>query len=181
MRTRLKDMSKPEFLPCIRGRASLKTFQDLVIYSDIIAMEHPLAIVEFGSATGASAIYLAETSKLISISASVVSYDIIDVEPYEGITFIKQDLSDQQVFDWEEGKKLVIEDSHVPGLLLEIDKYLSKGDILVVEDLDLVEGKRQLFNDFIIQSKNEYEDATEYLEIFGEHRDSTCDAILRVL
>lgn len=181
MKTPRKSMLYPNCLPVVEGRQSYKTIQDLVLYSYIIAAEKPSTIVEFGSATGASAIYLRQFSSYTEKPARIISYDIIDTKPHEGIEFIKQDLSSEEGFDWGQGSKLVIEDSHVPGVLLKADKYLTKGDILVVEDLDLYKGKRDLFEDFLLESTNDYEDANEYLSMFGEQRDSTCDAVLRVL
>ena len=181
MKTPRKGMLYPNLLPVVEGRQSYKTIQDLVIYSYIIAAEKPSTIVELGSATGASAIYLKKFSDYSEKPSRVISYDIIDTETYDGIEFIKQDLSSGEGFDWGQGSKLVIEDSHVQGVLLEVDKYLTRGDILVVEDLDLLKSKRDDFEDFLLNAKNEYKDADEYLNMFGKDRDSTCDAILRVL
>ena len=159
-----------------------KTAYDLVIYWMLISELKPNTIIEYGSGSGGSAIWLADISSAMGLDIDVISYDIKPPNvthpkvDFVGLDLV-QDLSKIEGEWW--GKKLVIEDAHVnvKEVLLETDLRLKKDDYLIVEDS---EGKQSEIVDFISNAKNTYKVDNFYLDFFGRNVTCCVDSIFKV-
>ncbi len=159
-----------------------KSVYDFVIYWMLISELKPNTIIEYGSGSGGSAIWLADISSAMGLDIDVISYDIYPPNvthpkvDFVGLDLI-QDLS--KIGDGWGGKKLVIEDAHVnvKDVLLETDLRLKKGDYLIVEDS---EEKQSEIVDFLSNAKNTYKTDNFYLDFFGRNTTCCVDSIFKV-
>ena len=162
-----------------------KSAYDLVIYSMLLAEIKPDTIIEYGSGSGGSAVWMADMASLNKIDTKIISYDINKPNfIYEMIEFVEFDLNFISLDNssWGKGKKLVIEDAHinVTEVLLQTDKMLKSGDYLIVEDTPMVK-KQKSVADFIANAKNTYEVDQHYLDFFGKNVGCCFDSIFRVV
>ena len=158
-----------------------KTAYDFVIYWMLISELKPNTIIEYGSGSGGSAIWLADISTAMGLDINVISYDIkLPNVIHPKVQFVELDLAQDFVeeLQWP-GKKLVIEDAHVnvKEVLLETDLHLKKGDYLIVEDS---EGKQSEIIDFLYNAKNTYKTDNYYLDFFGRNTGCCVDSIFKV-
>ena len=158
-----------------------KTAYDFVIYWMLISELKPNTIIEYGSGSGGSAIWLADISTAMGLDINVISYDIkLPNVIHPKVQFVELDLAQDFVeeLQWP-GKKLVIEDAHVnvKEVLLETDLHLKKGDYLIVEDS---EGKQSEIIDFLYNAKNTYKTDNYYLDFFGRNTSCCVDSIFKV-
>lgn len=161
-----------------------KSVLDLSIYSMLITKLKPDVIVEIGSGTGGSAVWLADMMNVLGLKPNVYSYDINKPSlKYPGVNFFKFDLHtlDNKKFpkhkDWK-GVKLIIEDAHVniPVVLDTIDKDLKKGDYFIIEDSF---NKQKDVKNFILKSKNKYVLDRYFLDFFGFNGTSAINSIFK--
>ena len=161
-----------------------KSVLDLSIYSMLITKLKPDVIVEIGSGTGGSAVWLADMMNVLGLKPNVYSYDINKPSlKYPGVNFFKFDLHtlDNKKFpkhkDWK-GVKLIIEDAHVniPVVLDTIDKDLKKGDYFIIEDSS---NKQKDVKNFILKSKNKYVLDRYFLDFFGFNGTSAINSIFK--
>jgi cephalosporin hydroxylase len=158
-----------------------KTAYDFVIYWMLISELKPNTIIEYGSGSGGSAIWLADISTAMGLDINVISYDIkLPNVIHPKVQFVELDLAQDFIEEvqWP-GKKLVIEDAHVnvKEVLLETDLHLKKGDYLIVEDS---EGKQSEIIDFLYNAKNTYKTDNYYLDFFGRNTSCCVDSIFKV-
>lgn len=158
-----------------------KTAYDFVIYWMLISELKPNTIIEYGSGTGGSAIWLADISTAMGLDINVISYDIKPPNvTHPKVDFIGIDLEKDFIEEkqWP-GKKLVIEDAHVniKEVLLKTDLHLKMGDYLIVEDS---EGKQSEIVDFLFNAKNTYKTDNYYLDFFGRNNTCCVDSIFKV-
>ena len=158
-----------------------KTAYDFVIYWMLISELKPNTIIEYGSGSGGSAIWLADISSAMGLDIDVISYDINPPKvTHPKVDFVGLDLEqDFVILERWGGKKLVIEDAHVnvKEVLLETDLRLKRGDYLIVEDSD----EKQLeIVDFISNAKNTYKTDNFYLDFFGRNTTCCADSIFKV-
>ena len=156
-----------------------KTTFDLTIYSMLLQEVRPEVIIELGSGSGGSAIWLADTAAAIGLDTHIYSFDInkplID---HKKVTFIQYDLNDINKSNkppcWElfKGKKIIIEDAHVnlKNILHLFDTILKKDDYLIIEDSD--QGKQSIISNFMNEKKYKYKVDQFFLDFFG--RNITC-------
>jgi len=165
---------------------AFKSVFDLAIYSMLITELKPNIIIEIGSGEGGSAIWLADTMKILGLEPKVYSYDINKPNiNYTGVNFFQFDLNNlgnKEDFpkseDWG-GVKLIIEDAHVniPTVLNSIDNKLNKGDYFIVEDSDI---KQKELKSFILKSKNNYLLDKYFLDFFGRNGTSAKNSIFKI-
>ena len=158
-----------------------KTAYDLVIYWMLISELKPNTIIEYGSGSGGSAIWLADISTAMGLDINVISYDIKPPNvTHPKVDFIALDLVQDFIEEvqWP-GKKLVIEDAHVnvKSVLLKTELHLKMGDYLIVEDS---EGKESEIVDFLSNAKNTYKTDNFYLDFFGRNTTCCADSIFKV-
>ncbi len=158
-----------------------KTAYDLVIYWMLISELKPKTIIEYGSGSGGSAIWLADISSAMGLDIDVISYDIKPPNIlHPKVDFVSLDLAqDFVILERWWGKKLVIEDAHVnvKEVFLETDLRLREGDYLIIEDS---EGKQSEITDFISDAKNTYKVDNFYLDFFGRNTTCCVDSIFKV-
>jgi len=131
-----------------RGRPTWKSPLDVALYLDVLWEVRPRSIVEFGSNKGGSALWFADQMTSFGISdAHVWSLDIAPVTDLSDprITFGYCDVADPGIHIGLDDLKalpkplIVIDDashmaSHVLAVLRFVDKALTPGDYLIVED-----------------------------------------------
>jgi cephalosporin hydroxylase len=167
-----------------KGMPLFKTVYDFSIYTMILWTLKPRTIIELGSGTGASAIWLADLTKMFGISSNVYSVDLEKPElQHENINFIQGDCRTiNTVFDEDFLRNathpwMLIEDAHVNvyGVLSHFHSYLMQGDYVVIEDSP---SKQDDISKFLIQEPDCYKVDTYYTDFFG--RNATCaqDSIL---
>ncbi|HIL27054.1 MAG TPA: hypothetical protein EYG21_06690 [Nitrospinaceae bacterium] len=158
-----------------------KTAYDLVIYWMLISELKPKTIIEYGSGSGGSAIWLADISSAMGLDTNVISYDINPPNvTHPKVDFVGLDLEQNfEILEQWRGKKLVIEDAHVnvKEVFLETDLRLREGDYLIIEDS---EGKQSEITDFISDAKNTYKVDNFYLDFFGRNTTCCVDSIFKV-
>ena len=169
-----------------KGLSVYKSAYDLVIYSMLLQEISPEVIIEYGSGSGGSAIWMADMLSVTNMNfkpdGKIYSYDIKKPEcDHDMIESIELDLTESREWHWQEGRKLVIEDAHVniTEVLLQTDNMLESGDYLIVEDSGTVE-KQKSISEFLQNAKNTYEIDQYYLDFFGMNVGSCVDSIFKV-
>jgi cephalosporin hydroxylase len=147
----------------------------------LISELKPKTIIEYGSGSGGSAIWLADISSAMGLDTNVISYDINPPNvTHPKVDFVGLDLEQNfEILEQWRGKKLVIEDAHVnvKEVFLETDLRLREGDYLIIEDS---EGKQSEITDFISDAKNTYKVDNFYLDFFGRNTTCCVDSIFKV-
>jgi tetratricopeptide (TPR) repeat protein len=152
-----------------------KTTFDLTIYSMILQEVKPDVIIELGSGSGGSAIWLADTAAALGLDTHVYSFDINKpLTKHKKVTFIEHDLNginnrENKIPCWElfNGKKIIIEDAHVnlENILYLFDTILKKDDYLIIEDS--VGSKKGIISNFMNEKESKYELDQFFLDFFG--------------
>ena len=161
-----------------RGRPLFKTAFDMSLYPMLIWERKPRTIVEIGSGSGASALWLADLLAAFGIDGRVQSLDIQPPEvEHPRVTFtvgdcrqIESAFPPDRVADWPH-PWLVIEDAHVnvAGVLDHFHARLQPNDYLIVEDSLQ---KRREIGAFMDKYPGAYDVDTRYTDFFG--RNATC-------
>jgi cephalosporin hydroxylase len=161
-----------------RGLPLFKTAFDFAIYPQLLQDLRPRTILEIGSGSGASALWLADLAQAFALGAAVHSVDIRPaaadhphVHFYRGDCRAPETLFPADVVAQASRPWLVIEDAHqnVPGVLAWLHDRLMAGDYLVVEDSDV---KRVELTAFDAAHPGQYKVDTRYTDFFG--RNATC-------
>ena len=150
-----------------------KTTFDLTIYSMLLQEVRPEVIIELGSGSGGSAIWLADTAAAIGLDTHIYSFDINKpLIKHDKVTFIEEDLTKinqkNKPAYWElfKGKKIIIEDAHVniKEVLNLFDTILRKNDYLIIEDSNI---KQEIISHFLIEKEVKYKLDQFFLDFFG--------------
>ena len=164
-----------------------KTTFDLTIYSMLLQEVRPEVIIELGSGSGGSAIWLADTAAAIGLDTHIYSFDInkplID---HKKVTFIQYDLNEINKSNkppcWElfKGKKIIIEDAHVnlKNILHLFDTILKKDDYLIIEDSG--QDKQSIISNFMNEKKYKYKVDQFFLDFFGRNITSCLNSIFKL-
>jgi cephalosporin hydroxylase len=166
------------------GRSLFKTVYDLAIYPMLIEELRPEVVIEIGSGTGASAVWLTDVLRNAGLPDTVVwSFDIAPpplVHP--GVRFGRFDCRrpDTLPLAFLESighPALVIEDAHVnvAAVLDWIHPHLRPGDYLYVEDTVL---KMPAMRRFTAGTNGAYAIDTHYTDFFGRNATCAIDGIL---
>jgi hypothetical protein len=163
-----------------RGYALFKTVFDLAVYPMLLSDLRPASVVELGSGTGASAMWLADILRAHQISAHVYSVDLHQPRlEHPGVTFIRgncgemEDLGERLSISYLPHRWLIIEDAHVNtlGVMRYFRGIMQSGDYLIIEDsrykrADLATFAQESGSMFVVDSR--------YTDFFG--RNTTCSA-----
>lgn len=167
-----------------RGLPLFKSVFDFALYPMLLWEVRPATVIELGSGTGASAVWLGDLLRMFGIDGHVYSVDLDtpDVQA-ENVSFIGGDCRRiERIFTPEALSQLphpwvVIEDVHVNtlGVLLHFAASVCPGDLLIVEDscakwADLERFERETGGMFKVD--------TRYTDFFGRNMTSSADAIL---
>ncbi len=190
-RTKNKQIMHPNILSLSQGTHSIlswnnlqicKTAFDFCIYTMLIQEIKPDVIVEFGSGSGGSAVWLTDIAIQNNKNfKKTYSYDKNKVNiNYNNISFIQCNLKNNNKFNWESGKKIIIEDLHtnITNNLLKTDKILNIGDYVIIEDS---KPKHKEISNFLKQAKNNYLVDQFYLDFFGMNNSCCVDSIFKVV
>jgi len=166
-----------------KGRPVFKTCFDASLYPMMLWDLRPATVLELGSGTGSSAVWLLDQMRAQGHDGRVISLDIRRPSlEYPGVSFLEGDcrqlertlgpeLLAQLPRPW-----LVIEDAHVEvqRVLEFFHPHLHEGDYLVVEDsID----KREPIDAFMADHGDDYRLDTHYTDFFGLNGTSAVDSI----
>ena len=146
----VKAVTFGRYIMVYRGLPILKDPNDLLVYHQLFWHLKPPTVVEIGSNSGASALWMADTLKLLDVECQIYSMDIdlslLDPQVKKlqppNLHFMHGDSNAiEKTFTPEMMSKMkhpvvVIEDAHVniQPLLAYFHRFLKKGDYFVVED-----------------------------------------------
>ncbi|MDP9050380.1 MAG: hypothetical protein M3O31_06590 [Acidobacteriota bacterium] len=166
-----------------RGLSLFKTVFDFAIYSMLLWELKPATIIELGSGTGASALWLADLLRIFGIEGHVYSADLNRPNLEDPrISFIRGDCSHiENVFprlliDNFPHPWLLIEDMHVntPAVLLYFSDFFRIGDYLVVEDS---RSKQVDLERFFAKHGADFKVDTRFTDFFGRNATCSIDSI----
>ncbi|MDH6622927.1 cephalosporin hydroxylase [Streptomyces sp. LBL] len=165
------------------GRPLYKTVFDLASYPMLIAELTPGTIIELGSGSGGSALWLADVAEAHDLLPVIISIDRTAVDLADNrVSFRTGDVGhlSEVLADCDDLPRpwLVIEDAHahVRVVLDFFDARLAAGDYLLVEDSL---AKRATLREFLRNSPHQYQLDTRYLDLFGENTSCAIDSIFR--
>ena len=146
----IKAHTKGKYFIHHRGCVVLKTADDLTIFKELLTHVRPATVIELGTFTGGSAMWMADTMKLEGITCSLYSMDIntsvLDEKVKEmkgdNVKFLQGDsnkIAETLTKDFLKDLPhpwVVIEDSHVNvyKVLEYFLGFMETGDYFVVED-----------------------------------------------
>jgi cephalosporin hydroxylase len=169
-----------------KGLPLQKTVFECAIYPMLLWDLRPRTIIEIGSGTGASAIWMADHMSVFGLHAHVYSLDL-QKSPltHECVTFFEGDCNKiAETFSDEfltslPHPWLVIEDAHenVLGVIRHIGKHLLLEDYLIVEDSE--PHKEDAIGKFIVENPGMYSVDTWYTDFFGYNAVCAVDSILK--
>lgn len=168
-----------------RGLPLFKTVYDFAIYPMLIWELQPKTIIELGSGSGASALWMADLLQAFGLKGKVVSIDIKRPEvTHPRVRFLRGDCERiAEVLPVMEmiglgHPWLVVEDAHVNvlGVLRHLHPQLRHGDYLVVEDSSI---KSQALTRFLAETPGAYKIDTRYTDFFGQNATAAFDSIFR--
>lgn len=135
-----------------RGCSIIKTADDMIIFNELLANLKPATVIELGTCSGGSAVWMADMLKLLGIQSTIYSMDVdlsnledrvkeikpANVHFLQGNSYeIKKTFTDEMLqslpHPW-----LVIEDAHtnICGIMKHFKRYMNTGDYFVIEDLN---------------------------------------------
>lgn len=184
-----------------RGLPFHKNPFDIAIYLKILQDLKPKVIIEIGSASGGSAKFFADQTKLLELGSSVYS---LDINPVVGLN--------EKNLRFFEGDILRLEDSPVPKILKDAKRpllvvedgphtfegclaalnffhmHLEPGDMIVVEDgnlrdfgiryLGLNDGPNRAVKEFLKFHSNQYTVRTDLCDFYGQNATWNTDGYL---
>ena len=168
-----------------RGMPLFKTVYDFAIYPMLIWELQPKTIIELGSGSGASALWMGDLLQAFGLAGKVVSIDVKRPEvTHPRVRFLRGDCERiAEVLPVMEmiglgHPWLVIEDAHanVLGVLRHLHPQLRHGDYLVVEDSSI---KSQALARFLAETPGAYKVDTRYTDFFGQNATASFDSIFR--
>lgn len=173
-------------LDCVRHRGLplYKTVFDYALYPILLAELRPRTIVEIGSGSGASAMWLSDLARSLDLTHTEVW--TFDLEPPEidhpGVHVGWVDCADPETIPVDLVSRLphpilVIEDVHinVANVLRRFHPCLVKGDYFYIEDTSL---KVADMRAFMAQMSDKYLIDTRFTDFFGRNATCAADGIL---
>jgi cephalosporin hydroxylase len=168
-----------------KGMPLFKTVQDVCIYQMLLWDLRPKTIVEIGSGSGASAVWLADLAGCFGLDCHIYSLDIErPTLTHDRVTFLQADCNeiervvDEQVDPFIRAPCLLIEDAHVNvvAVLSHFHGLMRKGDYVFIEDTatdkaGVVEELTRAFPDCYLVD-------THYTDYFGHNATCAPDTIL---
>ncbi len=143
--------SKGKFLMQHRGCSILKGSDDMVIFQELFWRLRPATVIELGTCSGGSALWMADMLKLMEVDTTIYSLDIdqsnieerVKMLKPKNVHFIQGDsFKIEETFTDEMLQSLphpwlVVEDAHVnvEGIMKHFGSHMHTGDYFVIEDL----------------------------------------------
>tara|TARA_B100001109_G_C18860813_1_gene473891 strand:+ start:2820 stop:3722 length:903 start_codon:yes stop_codon:yes gene_type:complete len=167
-----------------KGIPLMKSAYDYSIYSQLLWNVKPKTIIELGSGSGASAIWMADLLKLYKIENHIYSIDINKVEQdYNGVSFLQADLKNLSVCLPQTQLKslphpwLVIHDAHVhhENLLHYFVPHFEVNDYFIIEDSQNFQTE---IGRFLMANHNPLLIDTFYTDFFGRNMTTAANSIL---
>ncbi|MGH1386747.1 CmcI family methyltransferase [Kordia sp.] len=179
-------MSQGRF-ECLKWKDEIlfKTVYDLAMYQMLMWELKPRTIIEIGSGTGGSAVWMADLMKSYGVESKIISFDIIAPQiKYNDVTFLQGDCNEiEKVMKTKILEKmphpwLIVEDAHVNvyGVLQHFHSLMKEGDYLIVEDS---ESKQDEIDRFLKDTDESYLVDAEYCDFFGHNVTCSFDSIFR--
>jgi cephalosporin hydroxylase len=179
-------MSQGRF-DCLKWKDTIlfKTVFDLGIYQMLMWELKPKTVIEIGSGTGGSAVWMSDLMTAYNLDCKIISVDIYRPSiQYKNVTFLKGDCYqieaalDAQMLSLLPHPWLVIEDAHanVSGVLNYLHQFLQQGDYLILEDSV---PKQDDIAAFLADKKGSYMLDTQYCDFFGRNLTCSWDSIFR--
>ena len=172
-----------------RGVPLLKNPFDLALYPTLLWKLKPLSIIEIGSKSGGSALWLGDLLNSFGIDGHVYSLDIVKVEAvsHPRVTFLEADgralgeTLSPEFLQTLPRPWLVIEDAdHAyetsSAVLKFFDPWLQAQEYIVVEDgiisdlseiADCNSGPHRALKEFLSQHRGQYDIDADYCDFFG--------------
>jgi len=167
-----------------RGLPLFKSVFDLSLYAQLLWDLKPRSVLELGSGSGASALWLADHLRLFETGGRVLSLDLkAPAVRDERVSFLEGDCRrigealSPALLGGLEHPLLVIEDAHVnvEEVLAHLHQVLDPGDYLAVEDSTI---KTEALSRFLARHPGAYRVDTRYTDFFGRNATSCFDSIL---
>lgn len=162
-----------------------KTVYDLAIYQMMMWELKPKTILEIGSGTGGSAIWMSDLLTAYNMDCKIISVDITPPSiEYKNVTFLKGDAYkieatlDAEMLNQLPHPWLVIEDAHanVQGVLNYFHQFMRRGDYLNIEDS---QQKQEDITAFLQNKNGHYMVDTRYCDFFGRNLTCSWNSIFR--
>jgi cephalosporin hydroxylase len=175
-----------------KGLTLMKDPMTLSIYQQLFNDIRPKTIIEFGSYEGGSALWMSDICQALGIDTKILTFDI-DAENYKCssslVEFEQLDSNNINEYiekNFEKFKNLespivVIEDCHVnvKGICIAIDKILSAGDYLIIEDtLDFTKHNEMIE---FLDLNRQYNIDRHYCDFWGTNYSWNINSFLRKL
>lgn len=170
---------------CLKWKDTLlfKTVYDLGIYQMLIWEMKPKTIIEIGSGSGGSAIWMSDLIDAYNLETKIFSFDINPPQmTYKHVEFMEGDCYKIEAYFATEKMKdlphpiLLIEDAHVNvlGVLDHFHPFLQSGDYLIVEDSM---EKQEVIKQFMTGKEEQYKIDSDYCDYFGYNVSCCIDSI----
>jgi len=187
-RSLLKKIQSASFKYSFEGVTCIKNPFDLALYTLLLSNLRPRTIIEIGSASGGSGLWLSAQSRALALDAVVYSYDIkppngLDSENLRfnfGDIYQLQNSNLPQILAGCQRPLLVIEDGpHTydgcSAALNFFHEHLKPGDYMVIEDGIVHElgysifknGPNRAIRDFLKDKGSSYMVDRDYCDFFG--------------
>jgi cephalosporin hydroxylase len=161
-----------------RGLPLVKSVYDFALIPLILSELKPRTIIEIGSGSGASALWMSDLLKINGVVGQVFSIDTRKIEhEHEGITFLQGNA--EQISDWfpddlltqAEHPWLIIDDAHTTfySVMSILDKMTRPGDYVILEDS---QNQQKALAKFLMQRNHAYLVDTYYVDFFGRNATS---------
>lgn len=166
-----------------RGNALFKSVFDFALIPMLLGELRPATILEVGSGTGSSALWMADLAALHGFTCEILSVDIRPAQvSAPNVRFFTGDARSLGELLPAEAMvarpRLVLEDAHVA--VSEVLEYahekLEEGDYVVIEDSL---GKGAVIDQFLTAYVGYYAVDTNYTDFFGRNATSCIDSFLR--
>ncbi|MBR9831814.1 hypothetical protein GYB57_06685 [bacterium] len=163
----------------------IKTVEDYAVIPLIIQNLRPRTIIEIGSGSGASALWMADHLQINNINGKVYSIDIHPASfENKSIEFIK---GDAKQIEYLIPKKmaldlphpwLIVDDAHqtIQSVLAYFEPLMHIGDYVYVEDSFK---QQEIIGEFLMIKKNSFLVDTFYTDFFGRNSVSAKNSILK--
>lgn len=167
-----------------KGLPLFKSVYDYAVLPMLIYEQRPAAILEIGSGTGASAIWMADTLRSLGLPAHIYSMDLHKPSlEYDHVTFLQGDCFNITAFlstaflEELPHPLLVIEDAHanVSNVLRYLHGFMRQGDYFFIEDSG---PKGEIIAGFLKELGDSYRIDTHYTDLFGKNAVTAVDSIL---
>jgi len=174
-----------------KGISCLKDPFDFALYQKLLWQLKPRTVIEIGSFSGGSALWLADLLRSWKFRTKIYSFDItppvIEDKPRR-LKFLKAD-----IYKLEESKlSKILENAQHPILIIEdgphtyegslnvlnfTNKFLKSGDYVIIEDGNVYDlglsnykdGPNRAIRDFLTNNQESFEIDTDYCDYYGHN------------